>query len=70
MDWDEATLYIQQNDGSLSTKKSDFAIELCAMVEAKDNTGFLSNVKRAIDGTQKYVCGISLFTSAQLLLLP
>jgi len=53
MDWDDPALYIQQNDGSRSLKKADFAIRLSAMVEAEDNTGFLAIVKRAIDGREK-----------------
>ena len=55
MMWDEPAIHLQQNDGCLSNKKSDFAIKLSAMVEAGENTGFLANVKRAIDGQQKYV---------------
>ena len=51
MMWDEPAIHLQQNDGCLPNKKLDFS----AMVEAGENTGFLANVKRAIDGQQKYV---------------
>ena len=47
---------------NISNKKSDFVIQLSAMVEAGDNTGFLATVKRAIDGQQKYVCLSNLLT--------
>lgn len=68
MMWDDPAIHLQQNDGSLSIKKSDFALKLSAMVEAGDNTGFLANVKRAIDGQQKYVHYAYYFTSSSIIL--
>ena len=58
VDWDNPCINIRHNDGSV-TRKSDFAISLEALVEAKENTGFLATVKRSIDLKTQYV--ISLF---------
>ena len=47
---------VQNADGSRTSKKADFAIQLSGMVEANENTGYLADAKRAIDGKRKYVC--------------
>ena len=42
-------------DGKKGPGKSDFAIKLDMLIEAKQNTGYLATVKRAIDGEQRYI---------------
>ena len=49
VDWDSPSIYIKSSDGTIGCKKSDFAIQLNAFVEAGENTGFLADVQRRID---------------------
>ena len=53
VDWDDPSICVKASDGTITSKKSDFAIELNALIEAGENTGYLANVQRAIDGTRK-----------------
>ena len=53
VDWDTPSI-VKHADQSRSSK-SDFAIKLVAMMEAAENTGYLADVQRAINGKRKYV---------------
>ena len=47
-DWVEKTTEVMK--GSLYIRKTDFAMQLCAFVEAGTSTGYLGNVTRELDG--------------------
>lgn len=49
VEWDPPAIKVILKDGKRTDSKGDFAIELCKLVEAKTHTGYLANVKRAID---------------------
>ena len=53
VDWDKCGVFLRHSDGSYSSPKCDFAIQLVALVEARENTGYLAEVKRSIDGERK-----------------
>ena len=53
VDWDQCGVFLRHNDGTYSSKKCDFAIQLVSLVEACENTGYLADVKRSIDGKRK-----------------
>ena len=55
VDWVLCETGIVRKDGTKSDAKGDFAITLTAMIEAGANTGFLADVKRAIDGERRLV---------------
>ena len=59
IDWHNPSICIQNSDGTISSKKSDFAIQLEALVEAGDHTGYLADVQRCIDNKRK--CAIPSF---------
>ena len=48
VDWNNPGVCIRHSDDTTS-RKSDFAIQLVALVEAGENTGYLADVERAID---------------------
>lgn len=52
-DWDPPAIGLFRKDGQNSEAKGDFAISLEAMVEAGIYTGYLAQVKRAVDGKTK-----------------
>lgn len=54
MDWEHGTFGIIHRDCTYEPK-SDFSINLYCLVEAEEKTGYLCNVKRAIDGKERYV---------------
>ena len=63
VDWNNPGVCIKHSDDTTS-RKSDFAIQLVALVEAGENTGYLADVERAIDKKKRYVDVICVYTES------
>ena len=53
VEWDPPSIGLIGKNGKRSTSKGDFAIKLSKLVEAGAQTGYLADVKRAIDRQQR-----------------
>ena len=42
-------MFLRHNNGTYSSRKCDFAIQLVALVEAGEYTGYLADVQRSIE---------------------